>query len=77
MNNNLFTGNLTHLTAENPDTMGKACALWNRNSEYARLFDDEPIKLFSEKMRKDLHAGGQQQIVQHVMNILSGDPTLA
>lgn len=35
------------------------------------------VSMGSEKMRTDLHAGGQQQIVQHVMNILSGDPTLA
>lgn len=35
------------------------------------------VSMGSEKMRTDFNAGGQQQIVQHVMNILSGDPTLA
>lgn len=34
------------------------------------------VSLGSEKMRHDLNAGGQQQIIQHVMNILSDDPTL-
>ena len=35
------------------------------------------VSLGSEQMRTDLHAGGQKQIVEHVLNILSGDPTLA
>jgi len=34
------------------------------------------VSLGSEQMRQDLNAGGQQQIVQHVLNILSGDPTV-
>jgi len=34
------------------------------------------VSLGSEKMRQDLNAGGQQQIIQHVLNILSGDPTV-
>ena len=34
------------------------------------------VSLGSEQMRQNLNAGGQQQIVQHVLNILSGDPTL-
>ncbi|MFQ6025812.1 MAG: hypothetical protein ACE5JT_04795 [Nitrosopumilaceae archaeon] len=34
------------------------------------------VSMGSEQMRHDLHEGGQQQIVQHVLNILSGDPTL-
>ena len=35
------------------------------------------VSLGSEEMRTDLHAGGQQQIIQHVRNILDGDPTTA
>ena len=35
------------------------------------------VSMGSEKMRQDLNAGGQQQIIQHVLGILSGDPTLA
>ncbi|HET6517756.1 MAG TPA: hypothetical protein VFG25_06010 [Nitrosopumilaceae archaeon] len=35
------------------------------------------VSMGSEKMRQDLNAGGQQQIIQHVLGILSGDPTKA
>jgi hypothetical protein len=35
------------------------------------------VSLGSDQVRTDLHAGGQKQIVEHVLNILSGDPTLA
>lgn len=35
------------------------------------------VSMGSEKMRQDLHAGGQQQIIQNVLGILSGDPTQA
>ena len=34
------------------------------------------VSLGSEQMRTDVHAGGQKQIVEHVLNILSGDPTV-
>jgi hypothetical protein len=33
------------------------------------------VSMGSEKIRKDLHEGGQKQIVEHVLNILDGDPT--
>ena len=33
------------------------------------------VSMGSEKIRRDLHEGGQQQIIQHVLNILDGDPT--
>lgn len=35
------------------------------------------VSLGSDTMRMDLHEGGQKQIIEHVMNILSGDPTKA
>ncbi len=35
------------------------------------------VSLGSDQTRTDLHEGGQKQIVEHVLNILSGDPTLA
>jgi hypothetical protein len=31
----------------------------------------------SDAVRMDLHEGGQKQIIEHVLNILSGDPTKA
>ena len=33
------------------------------------------VSLGSDTVRMDLHEGGQKQIVEHVLNILSGDPT--
>ena len=33
------------------------------------------VSLGSDTVRTDLHAGGQKQIVEHVLNILSKDPT--
>ena len=33
------------------------------------------VSLGSDTVRYDLHEGGQKQIVEHVLNILSGDPT--
>ena len=33
------------------------------------------VSMGSDAVRLDLHEGGQKQIVQHVLNILSRDPT--
>ena len=33
------------------------------------------VSLGSDTVRRDLHEGGQKQIVEHVLNILSKDPT--
>lgn len=33
------------------------------------------VSLGSDTVRTDLHEGGQKQIVEHVLNILSRDPT--
>ncbi len=35
------------------------------------------VSLDSDQTRTDLHRGGQKQIVEHILNILSRDPTLA
>lgn len=35
------------------------------------------VSLGSDQVRTDLHEGGQKQIVEHVLNILSRDPTKA
>ena len=34
------------------------------------------VSLGSEQTRMELHGGGQKQIVEHILNILSRDPTL-
>ena len=33
------------------------------------------VSMGSDTTRMDLHDGGQKQIIQHVLNIVSGDPT--
>ncbi len=33
------------------------------------------VSMGSEKIRRNLNEGGQQHIVEHVLNILDGDPT--
>ena len=35
------------------------------------------VSLGSDQVRTDLHSGGQKQIVEHILNILSRDPTKA
>lgn len=35
------------------------------------------VSMGSDTVRMDLHEGGQKQIIEHVLNILSGDPTRA
>ena len=33
------------------------------------------VSMGSEKVRMDLHEGGQRDIIEHVLNTLDGDPT--
>jgi hypothetical protein len=33
------------------------------------------VSMSSNSVRMDLHEGGQKQIISHVLNILTGDPT--
>ncbi len=40
--NNLFTGKLTRLIAEDPDKMGEVIERWSRDSEFYQLFDSDP-----------------------------------
>ena len=49
----LFHGELVRLTAEEPQTLAAAFARWGRDSEYARLLNDDPQRLWSEKKTKE------------------------
>lgn len=53
MKANLFQGRLVRLTAENPETLAKASAFWDRDSEFRRLLDDEPPILWSKQKIKE------------------------
>jgi RimJ/RimL family protein N-acetyltransferase len=47
--NNLFKGNLVFLAGLESEEIGKSFAQWNRDSEYMRLLDSDPPRLFSAK----------------------------
>ncbi len=35
------------------------------------------VSMGSDKIRMDYHGGGQRDVIEHVLNILDGDPTTA
>lgn len=45
----LFRGELVRITFEEPDALAKAEVRWQRDSEFVRLADSDPIRLSSEK----------------------------
>ncbi len=49
----IFRGELVRLSGDDPQTVAEAFQRWNRDSEYARLLDDEPPKLRSVKSFKE------------------------
>ncbi len=49
MNKDLFRGERVRLTTEEPEHAGKVFSGWNRDSEYWRLLDDAPTRLWSAK----------------------------
>jgi len=53
MSNALFQGKLVRLTSEDPQVMAEAFARWNQNTEYFRLLDSDPARLWSAKKMKE------------------------
>ena len=53
MNTPPFQGKLVHLTAEDPKALGEAYSRWGRDSEYIRLVDHDPARLWSPKKFKE------------------------
>src|SRR5687767_7133534 len=49
----LFRGELVRITAEEPETYAKSEIHWQRDSEFVRLADSDPIQLSSEKKIKE------------------------
>lgn len=49
----IFQGKLVRLATEQPEVFAKAYARWERDSEYDRLADSEPVRLFSDKKRTE------------------------
>jgi RimJ/RimL family protein N-acetyltransferase len=62
LDTNIFRGELVRLAAEDPETAGKAFSDWARDTEYTRLLDNEPSRLWSVKkiqswIERDLEKG--------------------
>jgi RimJ/RimL family protein N-acetyltransferase len=53
MSAGLLEGQLVRLTAENPDVMAKHFQEWNLDTEYFRMLDSDPPRLFSAKKWKE------------------------
>lgn len=49
----LFRGELVRLTNEEPEAFAKVSSRWQRDTEYVRLIDSDPVILYSEKQMKD------------------------
>jgi RimJ/RimL family protein N-acetyltransferase len=49
----LFRGELVRITFEEPDAQAKAEVRWQRDSEFVRLADSDPIELSSQKRIRD------------------------
>lgn len=49
----IFRGELVRLTVESPEVMAKSLAVWNRDSEFFRLAEGEPVQMWSEKKYKE------------------------
>ncbi|GAB4417789.1 MAG: GNAT family protein [Anaerolineales bacterium] len=49
----LFKGKLIQLRAVDPETISKATAQWGRNSEYMRMLDSDPPRLYSARASKE------------------------
>ena len=54
LNANIFYGKLVRLTAEDPETAGKALSGWERDTGYVRLLDSEPAHMNSARKIQSL-----------------------
>jgi RimJ/RimL family protein N-acetyltransferase len=53
MSTDLFTGQLVRLGSENPQMLAENFSRWNQDSEYSRLLDSEPARLWSVRKNKE------------------------
>jgi len=74
----LFRGELVRFTAEDPEIYAKHEARWQRDSEFVRLADSDPLSLSSEKKIKEdsekrSENGPQQERYPFSVRTLSDD----
>jgi RimJ/RimL family protein N-acetyltransferase len=65
----LFRGKLVRLTAENPEVMAGAFSRWAMDTEYFRLLDSDPPRLYSEKKWKEW----LEKDLEHLQNAYPSD----
>jgi RimJ/RimL family protein N-acetyltransferase len=53
MNSGIFNGKLVRLSSEDPKVMAEAFARWNQNTEYFRMLDSDPARLWSAKKMQE------------------------
>ena len=74
----LFRGELVRMTAEEPDFAAKSEAQWQRDSEFVRLADSDPVLFRSEKKIKEwdekrFEKGPQPERYPFSIRTLEGD----
>jgi RimJ/RimL family protein N-acetyltransferase len=67
MNPKLLTGELVHLTTEDPKFIAEKLSQWSRDSEYWRLMAGDPASLFSVKaIEKWFEEGSEKDALRNV-----------
>jgi RimJ/RimL family protein N-acetyltransferase len=61
LSSDLLKGELVRLCSDDPETIAKAFARWDQNSEYSRLLDTESVQVWSEKKIKEWVEKDQDQ----------------
>ncbi len=69
----LLRGELTHLCAINADTDSSYFARWNEDSEFYRLFDDEPAQLFTHAYFKEWIANQTANEISFLIRAIDHD----
>lgn len=79
MDNDLFRGNLVRLTLESPEAEVPNVVRWWQDSEYMRLLDNDPARLWSQKkirewIDKDLEEENPSVFFFHVHTLQDDRP---
>ncbi|MBC8335853.1 MAG: GNAT family N-acetyltransferase [Anaerolineales bacterium] len=67
---NIFIGEKVRLLAMNPEIDGKLMSEWRRDTEYARLLDSDPVRLWSGNQMKDWFENKQKNEAFEEINFM-------
>ena len=70
----IFRGKLVRLAMDTPEVMAKGFARWAQDSEYHRLADSDPAKLWSEKSIREWIEKQMDQKSGPQLSLLDPDP---